>query len=153
VIHPLPVDKPRLQEFICSLGLDPGVARLAKDQYYLPDRDWLSDVFAPALARQQDWDGAAKYRKWKWICADFARHAANFAARCFASNSDMPDDGGFAFGVFNFALPPSAHAINVAICGNGDGGLLELVTFEPQPPPRIIRLTREEIQSCFDISF
>lgn len=151
MIHPLPISKPRIQEFLRSCGLDL-IPEIAKDRYYLPEKEWLRNEFSDGLTVAQRDENGATYQKWKWICNDFSRYAAHYAARCFAIDESCPPDGGLAFGQFKFVEPEGAHAINFAICASGSGSELELVTFEPQPPPRIVYLTEKETKSCFAIS-
>lgn len=144
MIHPLRISKPRLQDFFFSQGYDPGIVSLAKDFYYLPDRQWLDTDFAQLLAKAQ----ARKYQEWSWICVDFARESANLAAELFASDPTSPHDGGLLFGETRCVLRVGGHGINATVFGSDNGETLALGFFDPQLR-RVVSLTDAEGQACF----
>lgn len=145
---PLRVSKQHIQEFVFESGFDPVIARLPKDFYYLPDRDWIEREFSRELFNRLL---GLTYSQWKWVCADYARFAASFAAECHARKGAQ-SDGGILFGEFDYIHPEQVgHVLNVTICPNSDGKW-QFVTYEPQQQ-RIVNLTKERFATCFAMRF
>lgn len=140
------ISKPRIQELLFNEGVDTSVAavELPDEQYALPAADWIANEFAAAFTSERNrWVGL--YRNGCSDCDDFAEFAVTFAKFLFRNTEDRPKDAALAFGEFWYVTPQGGHAINLAICREGDE--LKLVFFEPQSSS-VVRLTRKEIESC-----
>ena len=137
-----------IRTLLWSMGIDDDVSYVTFSDYAIPTEKWMVEEFFPALQRDQILHNVAFYVDGPNVCTHFARHAADFAARCHLQTRDKPDRTAFGVGEFLYVRPtPPNHAINCWVTRVGEGPL-QFRLFEPQPPSHLVEYTQKEIIKC-----
>lgn len=137
------ISKPTLQELLFNNGISD--YDCPASAYALPDLDWLTNDFFPALVEDQQVKRLDRYRMGSNTCVRFSRHAAALAADLFDTSDE---DAALAVGVFEFIREDgSGHMINI-FAFVGEDGANQIGFFEPQPPPHVTTPIRKENSPC-----
>lgn len=135
----------RIQELLDCAGI--GIeAKFVDDIYAQIDKEWLSTYFVISLRSFIELYNI-RYSKNGFDCDNYARTAANWADILHLNTPNAPK-AGIAIGEFCYTMDSGGgHAVNVAICNNG-----EVVFFEPQTQ-KIIILSDDEKWNALDCRF
>lgn len=120
---------------------------ISDDSYALPSPSWVACTFARAWMWFLDHMRAGGYVEEAHDCDDFARLCAAYAQLCHRNTKRA--SGGLLFGEFWYHGADGGHALNVFIDPKSDPPLR---FFEPQTG-KIVRLSRDEIETCFHCRF
>lgn len=136
----------QVEELLQSEGIF-GFPVISDRAYAAPDLAWLTDgPFAKRWSKASEELGP--YNPESRDCDDFARGAAWCAQVEHSKDPDRPLGTAIAVGEFFYSTTRNTkHAILVAVC-RMDGTNLAVAFFEPQSPPRFIRLDQVEYESC-----
>ena len=120
---------------------------IASELYSCPTRDWLQNDFGPALKRDLDRLGVAKYVPVRNDCTDFSLYSMALAR--LSHNLSTTAQSALAFGTVDYmhevdGALPEGHRTNLAVVF--ENGVYVPVFFEPQLQ-QIITLTEEELSS------
>src|SRR5512135_1229694 len=111
------ISKPTLQELLFECGISD--YDCPASAYALPDLDWLTNNFFPALVEDQQAKRLDRYRMGSNTCVRFSQHAAALAADLFDTSDE---DAALAVGVFEFIREDGGgHMINIFAFVGEDG--------------------------------
>jgi len=117
--------------------------------YAFPTKGWVKEVFGPAFDQYNFNLGLSKGESEANDCDDFANRAKQYAQMLWFAHRRPPGTALF-FAVCKYKIGGDffkGHAINATVVAGSDGKA-EIVFFEPQPKAHIVKLTKEELESC-----